>query len=295
MEGIEILVSVCLFFSIFIFIKAGYNILTLKYSKYEEEFVRSTSKTLDEYFIFIPPEKILFMKFLSGFTIFLIVTFLAFSSAFLSEHVFVPFIFGAVAGIVGFFIPEWIINFFIKRRNEKFGEQLVDGLITISNCLRAGLSFGQGLEMMVEEMDPPISQEFGVVVKENRLGKSLEDSLNNLNARMSNPDLLLIVISVNIAREIGGNLAEIFDRIAHTIRERNVLKKKLDALTAQGKLQGIVVGCMPIGIGLVVNWMQPEMFSLLFTTITGWITIGAVVILEILGFIIIQKILDIDI
>jgi tight adherence protein B len=104
-----------------------------------------------------------------------------------------------------------------------------------------------------------------------------------------------MVVSVNIAREIGGNLAEIFDRIANVIRERNVLKKKLDALTAQGKLQGIVVGLMPLALGLILYKMQPDAVSLLFSTIWGWITIAAVIVLEILGMLLIRKIVNIDI
>ncbi|MCK5708568.1 MAG: type II secretion system F family protein [Candidatus Aureabacteria bacterium] len=294
-EGLVLLIWVSLFSSVVIFVYSGYRIFTQRYSEYEENFVESTSATLDEYFIFVAPQKILFIKFLLSFMFFLIFCFMTFTSPFLSKYFIVPVIFGAVGGAVGFFIPEWFIKYFINRRAEKFGDQLVDGLTTISNCLKAGLSFGQGLEMMVEDMEPPISQEFSVVLKENRLGKSLEESLNNLNERIDNPDLVLIVVSVNIAREIGGNLAEIFDRIANVIRERNVLKKKIDALTSQGKLQGWVVGAMPLVMGMILYKLQPDIFSLLFTSIWGWITIAVVIILEIFGMLLIRKIVNIDI
>lgn len=291
----DLVIYSCLFLSIVVFIISAYRIFTQSYSDYEEQFIRSTGDTLEEYFIFIAPERILVLKFVSAFIVFLIFVFLTFSSDFLSQYIVVPFIFGLVAGVAGFFIPEKLIHHFIVKREEKFGEQLVDGLTTISNCLKAGLSLGQGLEMMVEDMDPPISQEFGVVMKENRLGKSLEDSLNELTKRIPNPDLILMVVSVNIAREIGGNLAEIFDRISNVIRDRNILKKKLDALTSQGKLQGWVVGMMPLALGLILYKMQPDAIGLLFSTIWGWLTIATVIILEIMGAFMIKKIVTIDI
>lgn len=288
-------ISIFLFSSIVLFVISGFKVFTQKYSEYEEQYVKATGATLGEYFIFIDPQKILFMKFAAAFIMFFIAFLLTFASPFLSQHVIVPIIFGTAGGFVGFFIPELLIKHFIKKREEKFGDQLVDGLTTISNCLKAGLSLGQGLEMMVDDMEPPISQEFGVVLKENRLGKSLEDSMNELTTRIDNQDLVLMVVSVNIAREIGGNLAEIFDRIANVIRERNVLKKKLDALTAQGKLQGWVVGSMPLALGIILYKMQPDAVSLLFTTIWGWITIAVVIVLEILGALMIRKIVNIDI
>jgi tight adherence protein B len=183
----------------------------------------------------------------------------------------------------------------LKKRTEKFDEQLVDGLSLIANGLKAGYSLTQALNSLANEMGAPISQEFGLVLKENRMGVPIEQALANLAQRIKSEDLDLFVTAVLTMKQVGGNLAEIFDRITDTIRERNKLYGKINALTAQGRMQGIVVGLLPLFLGFVLYKIQPDMMRPLFTDPIGWCAIGLLIVFEVIGAVLIKKIVTIDV
>jgi tight adherence protein B len=132
------------------------------------------------------------------------------------------------------------------RRLAAFNLQLVDALVSMSNALRAGFSIQQAFESIVKEGKKPIAQEFSVFLQQMRIGVRFEDALKNLEERVGSEDLTLMVRAVEIARQTGGNLTETFDRIADTIRERSRIEGRIKALTAMGRLQGIVVGLIPV-------------------------------------------------
>ncbi|MEO0074805.1 MAG: type II secretion system F family protein [candidate division WOR-3 bacterium] len=205
-------------------------------------------------------------------------------------------IIGAVIGaVIGFFIPRIFIQQQKAKRLKKFDNQLVDAITLIANSLKAGLNLNQAVEMVTKEMGPPISQEFSFALKENRLGTSMETAMANMLQRVRSDDLEIVINAMNIALETGGILSEVFIKIADTIRERNRIKGKLDALTAQGKLQGIIMTLLPWGLAGILYIIEPTMVKPMFTEQLGQILLGAVVVLEILGWFFIRKIMKIDI
>ena len=168
-------------------------------------------------------------------------------------------------------------------------------LTTITNSLRTGFSLPKAFQLIAADMPKPICQEFGIVVQELRLGIETEEGLNNLLERLPSQDLDLMVTSVAISNQVGGNLAEVFDRIAKTIRERHRIEGRIDALTAQGKIQGILVSLLPIFVAVMLYWIDPEMMRPLYMTLVGRMVIGAMIVMEALGFFFIWKITNIEV
>ncbi len=254
------------------------------YGAFEKEYMSRASKTLTEMYVFYDVRKIFVVNLVLMFLFFLIGT--AISGNFLI---------GLFMGGIGYFIPKVFILQARKRRLKKFDTQLIDGLVVLSNALRSGMNLVQAIEVVEYEMLPPISQEFGLVIRENRLGVNIEEALDNLARRLPLEDLKLLVTSINIVHSMGGNLTEIFDSMAEVLRERNELKGKTDALTSQGKLQGLIVGLMPTVVGVIMYLMDPPAMIRMFTNIWGIISIGIMLGLQITGFFILKKITTIRI
>ena len=205
------------------------------------------------------------------------------------------FFIGLIFGILGLFLPKVIAKILYNKKIHKFNNQLIEGLSSIANSLRAGSGFQQALEVLVHESSPPISEEFAQVNHEVRLGVPIAEALNNLTERVNSRELHISVTAINIAREAGGRLAEILNNIASTMRERNKLQGKIKALTAQGRMSGIIVGSLPILLGFVLYLMDPEMMKPMFTTPIGYVLIGLVVLMLAIGGFVIKKIITIDI
>jgi tight adherence protein B len=165
----------------------------------------------------------------------------------------------------------------------------------MSNGLKSGLSIVQSLALVTQEMENPIQQEFNLVLSENKLGVSLEEAFTNLSKRIVSDDVEMFVTSVNILKETGGNLAETFDTIVTTIRERIKVEAKIAAMTAQGFYQGIIVLCVPPGLGVVFYQTDPEFMRPLFTTPLGWVFVLGILLLEVVGFVVIMKIVKVDV
>ncbi|MBN1898532.1 MAG: type II secretion system F family protein [Spirochaetes bacterium] len=208
---------------------------------------------------------------------------------------FINIIFGGVGFIIGVKAPDIITGFIHRKRINKFELQLVDGLGMIANALKAGSSFFQAVEVMVNELKPPISKVFGDFLKEVRMGASNESALDNLASRIDSEELKIATVSINIAREAGGNLSEILFHISDTIRERERIKRKIDALTSQGKMSGIVVGSMPLLLAVVLYKLDPEMMGPLFSSFLGQVVLLFVMIMITVGFVWIRRIITIDV
>jgi tight adherence protein B len=217
------------------------------------------------------------------------------SFAFISFLITFNFFIAIIFGIIGNLIPRIVLWKLRKNRLEKFNQQLAGILPTLSGSLRSGFTLIQAIDFLIKESQPPISQEFGLLIRENKLGVPLDKALENLTERVPSDDLNLVVSSAIIARTTGGNLAEIFDLLATTIRERYQMEGKIKALTSQGRMQGIVVGIMPFGLGLVLYWMDPAAMTPLFTTWMGYAIITVCLILLALGGVFIKKIISIDV
>jgi tight adherence protein B len=207
-----------------------------------------------------------------------------------------------VGGIVGFFLPRLWLGRRKGGRLNSFNKQLPDTITLIANALRAGSSFLQAIELVVRESRPPISTEFGRVIREVNLGLPFEQALENMVRRVKSDDLELMATAISIQHTVGGNLAEILDSIAYTIRERVRIKGEIRTLTAQQRLSGYVVGFLPIGLAGFIYLAAPTFFNPMFAKPPDVLGLPAGVIIlfaggfmMFLGFMAIRKIVDIEV
>lgn len=200
-----------------------------------------------------------------------------------------------VGGLLLFIVPFVWLWFKRNKRLKKFAAQLPEAMELVARALRAGHSLAAGLHVVADEMPEPISKEFGRVYEEQNLGIGLEDALGNMCNRVPNLDLRFFVTSVNIQRQTGGDLAEILDRIGHVIRERFKILGQVKALTAEGRLSGIVLIALPIGLFLLMLHMKPDYIKLLWTDPMGKQMSVMAIVLMLIGSYAIKKIVDIKV
>ena len=205
----------------------------------------------------------------------------------------------ALMGIIGFVSAYILIYFFvlskIKRRVKAFNAQLADALVLMASSLRSGYSFMQAIEMLSREMQPPLSEEFYRVLREINLGVTTDEAMNHMADRINSEDLDLVVTAVLIQRQVGGNLTEILDNIAYTIRERVKIKGHIRTLTAQGRLSGLIIGLLPIVVGWIVYLINPAYIYPLFSAPIGNAMLGFAIFIEIIGAMFIRKIVNINV
>lgn len=275
---------VFVFGAVFFFVMAGVRLFARGWRTYEKRYVEDTEKSLDALYLSLTPQQIVYLSLSCS----LVVGFLgliAFANAYYAVPLMIPAI----------FVPRIVIFFLQKRRNLQFSMQLVDALVMMGNSLKAGLSLQQALQLIPREMENPIRQEFRIVVQEMQLGVSEDDALLNLHGRMTTDDVDLFVTAVSISRDVGGNLTEVLDNIADTIRERFRVEGRIDALTAQGRMQGLVMCLLPIAAGVFINLSNPGWMRPLFTTAWGFAMIGLIIALEGMGAFFIHRIVSIDV
>lgn len=260
---------------------------------YAAAYSENAARQMEDLFLFIPARRVLELAmacaalgFLLGFML-------------VAGLGGVPVLAGVVAGILfaagGWFIPRTVIGLMRKRRLQKFNLQLVDSLINMSNALKAGFSIQQAIELVAREGQSPLSQEFGMYLHQTRVGMRMEDAFAGMQERVGSDDLALMVGALETARQTGGNLTEVFEKIAHTIRERMRIETRIRTLTAQGRLQGVVVGAMPLLLGLALFFLDRNMMLAFLHSGFGLTLLGLVAVLEVLGAVVIRRIIMIDI
>jgi len=287
--GLKYIGLAVFFFAIFI-LTYQYNQRLLEWLRFQSIGTRDyIVEKLSQMFIEIAPEKIL-----------LALLFLSFGMGAIIFILFIPnwvpgFLFAGLATVVGWKAPAPIVDMMYRRRVKKFVLQMVDALSLMSNGMKSGLSVVQAIGLVVSECPDPIRQEFNLVLSENRLGVSLEDSLLNLSKRIRADDVEMFVTSVNILKETGGNLAETFDTIVLTIRDRIKVEKKIESMTAQGFYQAMIVGFIPTALGVVFYMNDPEFMDPILHTTIGWIVIFVVLLLQFLGIFVALKVVKINV
>ena len=269
--------------SVFFFSLLIFSVLSKAYEQYQERYVAKSMNDLSDMFLFIDARQMLILN-IACMCLLGIFTYIVFNP-----------ILAVLATVFGFFLPMLMVKHYRRRRIKKFNVQLVDALQAMANAFKAGLTFPQAIEHVAREAMAPLSQEFGLFVKEVKLGVPLEEGLINMARRVGSDDLELVVVSTNIARQLGGNMAEMFETISGVIRERFRLEGKIDALTSQGKLQGWVVAAMPAILGMVLNYMRPDLMEPMMDHWFGYILVTIIAIMEVLGVLIIRRIVNIDI
>jgi len=200
---------------------------------------------------------------------------------------------GAALSIIGISIPPFIVSNARKKREELFNKQLGDATVIMGNSIKGGFTFLQSMENIAEEMQPPISNEFAKVLREIHYGVKQEDALNHMVERTKNKDLELLISAVMTSAQVGSNLSDILDTISSTIRDRIRIKNEIKTLTAQGRMSGLVIGLLPIVLILAIMVMTPSYFEGFFESNMGKILIIISIVLEITGFAIINKIVNI--
>jgi tight adherence protein B len=279
------------------FMGLTYVLLSALYSgadEYSGAYSEDTARQFEDVFLFIPPKRLAELGWVIAAIVFISIFFVA-GGMRSANGTIVGGILATVFGAVSLRLPRLLLAVLRARRLRKFNLQLVDTLVSMSNALKAGFSIAQTFESVARDGDKPISQEFNVFLQQTRVGVSFSDALDKLQERVGSDDLKLVCLAIETARQTGGNLTEIFEQISGTIRERMRIENRIRTLTSQGKLQGIVVGSMPILIGVALMIVDPGLMLPFLHSLTGVVVLASVAILITLGGLIIRKIIRIDV
>jgi tight adherence protein B len=202
---------------------------------------------------------------------------------------------GLGLSVVGYMLPAFWVNSKKRSRINKINQQLVDLLGLVSNSLKSGYGLMQSFEFAARQMHPPIAIEIRRMLRESNLGMGAEDALNALGERIDSSDLDMVLTAINIQRTVGGNLAEILDKVGSTMRERERIRGEIRTLVAQQKMTGIVIGGLPVFMFAIFMVMNPGYMSLLLTETIGNAMLGAAVVLQLLGYFAMKRIMAIEV
>jgi tight adherence protein B len=204
-------------------------------------------------------------------------------------------IMASIVTIVGWTAPKFVMQSLWESRCKQLTNQLVDGLTIMANGIKAGQSLAQSMERVAENMKGPLPQEFGLVLNKIRLGMQTEEALNEFAERVPRQDVQMLVTSVVILKETGGNLAETFTTIVSTVRERQKIEKKIEALTAQGTMQAVIISCVPAALLIMFYIVDKSYIMPLFTKPLGWFFLFIMMTLQIIGLFVMKKIVTIKV
>jgi len=251
---------------------------------YRETFTESASANMSDMFMSVDANRLFQFNLIAMFVL-PILTWLI-----LGDPITTIAIFCLIA-----FMPTMIYRSMRKKRLRLFEEQLPDALLMLSGSMKAGASLNIALENLVQEQPVPLSQEFELFMREQRIGTDFGVSLQHMEDRLPIQDFAMLTSALRINREIGGNLATIMESLGDTLRRKHQMEGKIESLTAQGKLQGIVMTGLPVLLGFLLYMLEPASMEKLWTTTIGWIVLAIILVMETLGYIMIQKITAIDV
>lgn len=268
----------------FYFARLIFPVLRSSYLRWRKKRVDNITPKLDHMFLNIPLSRLMAIDVLSP----IISAGLGYA---LTRNVWIAVGFAGA----GLLIPIAVIKLLEAKRRRKFAGQIVDGLLILSSSLKAGLSLLQAIGELVEEMPPPISQEFGLVLRQMQMGVALDEAMLNLKKRMRIDELDMIVTSLLVAREIGGDLTVTFSKVINTIQERNKLLGRVKALCVQAKMQGVIMSILPIAFAMFVYKTNPGFFDIFLKDSFGRGLMIYAVFSEIMGIVFIRKFSNIDV
>ncbi len=254
------------------------------FKNWEDRVKTDTTRRLQDFFLFIDPSALW-----SGNVM------LAVSLAFIAWALSGMWWVGMIIGLLLFLAPNWLVARLRRRRLAQFDGQLPTMLLALAGALRAGAGVQAAIAQITVQATAPLSQEFGLVQRQQRLGISFEQSLDDLFVRMPSESTGLLVSALKIATQSGGNLAEALERIAQTLQARQQIQGRIRALTSQGKMQAWVMAGLPLLLMIVLNMLDPAAMSPMWFHPAGWIVLGIIFLLEALGIWLILKIVNIDI
>ncbi|MDY0309808.1 MAG: type II secretion system F family protein [Castellaniella sp.] len=252
--------------------------------RYEERLRDDTRRTLDASFLFLDMAQLRPVVAGLGLVLMLGVAWLAGRW------------WGVLPVLIGLLCaPPLILRHVRRRRAQRFDAQLPDLLQALAGALRAGAGVQPALRHLVAQASPPLSQEFGLLLREQRLGLNFQDALEQLRVRMPTESCGLVVSALGIAARTGGGLADTLERIAQTLRARQHWLGRVEAMTAQGRMQSRIMAGLPAVLALVLSRLEPEAMALLWQTWYGWLVLVAILVLEIVGIFWIRRVVAIEI
>ena len=281
---IKVFIALFAFSATALFIWSGTRVFQTVAQEYKDQFTETASKNLTDLFLFVEPQvlfKINLFAIVFGFLFF--------------WWFFGSWIPALGIAVVLLFLPKKIYRILRNRRRKLFVSQLPDSLITLSTGMRAGSSLVGALENLVSEAPAPTNQEFGLFLRELRIGGEFGETLDKMSHRLEEAEVELVVAGMKISKEVGGNLADMFERLADTLRKKLEMEGKIVALTSQGKAQGIVMSLLPTLIVFALYHMEPEAMGRLFTDPAGWVVIAIALVMQYIGYRFIKKIVTIDV
>ena len=263
-------------------------------ARYREKFLQEASVEMDDILLQLPPARILDLSLaLTALAVFIVCgsMFLLTDEPTVLQLVFV----GILTVVAAFPAPRLFLRHLWRQRMTKFNEQLEDALLSISSSLKAGFSISQALDGIANENRRPISYEFTLLTQELRLGVPFDTALRKMSDRLRCPDFELVAVAIITARQTGGELTAVLERLASVIRERVRIMHRVQSLTAQGRMQAWMIGAVPVFLFFAMFYISPDMMKSFFSSVTGILILVAVLIMDVIGFLIIRKITKIDV
>jgi tight adherence protein B len=254
-------------------------------ANYQEKVLDTTNVKLSEMFIFMDSRQLTRISVAATFLVPIVLLIVSGGNPLLAAG-------GAVVCLFG---PGLVHKRLRNKRRKMLIRQLPDTLDSLVGGLRSGLSLPQALGLLSEQLPKPSNQEFSLVVRKLRMGVALDDVLTELEGRIASNEYTMFTTSMKIAREVGGNLTESLERLSETMRKKLTMEDKIEALTSQGKLQGLIVGCLPLFLMWVLTEMEPEAMAPLYNSWLGYGVLTVIFLLELIGFVLIKKIVTIDV
>ncbi|MBI2609137.1 MAG: type II secretion system F family protein [Deltaproteobacteria bacterium] len=283
----ELVIALIFGLAVFWFIFSNFEALEKKFSFSLSETVDQTVSELDTLFIEMKPRQVFWFYVLTGSIGFL------FFFSMLLPHWIIGFIVGFMWVFFSFRLPKIVIHILVRRRVSKFNSQMIDGLTLLSNALKSGLSIVQGIQVVVDEMPNPFSEEFNLVLSQQKVGVPLDECFTKLAERVPSEDVEMFVTAIVILRETGGNLSETFDTVVHTIRERIKVEKKIGSMVFMGVMQGVIVTAIPFFLLVLLYVIDPQHVTILFTNVWGYVILGIMLFMQLIGGLMIKKIVTI--
>jgi tight adherence protein B len=274
------IVFVCVAIIAWVFVQKGEHF----WGEYEDVFMETSSASLGDMFLFVDTKR-LFLYNIIAIIIIPLISYMMFGSLTTS----------AIVLAIIMILPFRLYRRMKKKRLKMIEEQLPDALIMISGNLASGGSLNMALDAVVKNQPAPLSQEFMLFTREQRIGVEFDKSLRNMERRIPNQDFIMFTSALKISREVGGDLGDVINTLANTLRRKATMEGKIESLTSQGKMQGIVMTGLPIMIGAILFFIEREAMEKLFTTTTGWIVLCIIIVMEVLGYFFINKVTTIDV
>lgn len=247
-------------------------------------YLKETAKQMQQAHLLVKPEEYLLISLFVPLVLFLVF--------FIVTRNLMP---SLILAIIGFFLPKIYVSSAQSKRKKALSNQLPEFLNILSNALRAGLSFNQAIATAGNEMSDPIRWEFQKVMRDNSLGRPIDEALQDLSSRTGDEDVEMLVSAIIIQRQVGGNLSEVLDMIAHTIRDRVKLKGEIRTLSAQNKMSAWIIGLLPVAIAVILTILNPDYLKPLFTELFGQILLGLAIFMVIMGALALKKITTLEV